>query len=756
MKIHRNRWTAVGLACLLAVSAGAAPFTEWTGMTVYAADTVSSTCGENLTWKLENGTLTISGTGAMNNYASSAYVPWYSSRKSITAVSIENGVTSIGDYCFYNMQLNSVTIPNSVMSIGAYAFKRCLDLSSITIPGSVTSIGEHAFDGCSCLSSITIPNSVTSIGEHAFEGCIKLNSITIPNSVTRIEGGVFINCTGLSSITIPNSVTSIGAYAFSNCPNLNSVTFHGTEAQWETIRNSFQASINVTLHKHTVDNSNWTFDQTHHWHQCTVSECPAKGSDLQDDYAKHTWSNGKCTVCEYVCSHTLVKTASKPPTCTEVGNIEYWTCSECGLRWKDSDMTIELADGGEVIKALGHHYPTTPAQADWQKNDTSHWLVCDRENCPDQTGSISQKAAHTFSGDICCVCGYKRTHVHDLTYVAAQDATCTTDGNLAYYECSGCDSLFEDKTALKATSAGKVRIPANGHHYPTTPTQMDWQKDKTSHWLICDLGEECSDLAGSIKEQAEHTYQGDVCSVCGFEREHVHVLTPVAAQDATCTDDGNFAYYECSGCNGLFEDADGSTQTSLEDVRIPALGHSWSLEHDAEGHWEVCTVCQTASEKTAHSFAENTCTVCGYQKPDDTQTNTNTVTRSDSRDHDDDKGSSTNGSWVMNEKGWYFKRNNGSYPKECWMKLGWLGAESWYYFDSDGYMKTGWLDRNGERYYLNPIIGTNSGKMLTGWQLIDGKWYYFSTEAGAGEGRLLRNTTTPDHYQVDQDGVWQP
>lgn len=360
----------------------------------------------------------------------------------------------------------------------------------------------------------------------------------------------------------------------------------------------------------------------------------------------------------------LVKTEGKAPTCIKNGNIEYWTCSECGLRWKDSNMTIELADGDEVLKASGHHYPATPAQTDWKTNGTSHWLICDRENCPDQTGSISQKAAHTFSGDTCSVCGYARAHVHDLTYVAAQDATCTTDGNLAYYKCSGCDSLFEDKTALKATSA--------------------------------------------------------------------------------------------------------------DEIRIPALEHSWSLEHDAEGHWEVCTVCQTASEKAAHSFAENTCIVCGYQKPEDTtkpedtakpedttkpddnQTNTNTVTRSDSRDHDDDKGNSTSGSWVMNEKGWYFKQNNGSYPRESWMKLNWLGAESWYYFDNNGYMKTGWLDKNGERYYLNPIIGTNSGRMLTGWQLIDGKWYYFSTEAGAGEGRLLRSTTTPDHYQVDQNGVWQP
>ena len=60
-------------------------------------------------------------------------------------------------------------------------------------------------------------------------------------------------------------------------------------------------------------------------------------------------------------------------------------------------------------------------------------------------------------------------------------------------------------------------------------------------------------------------------------------------------------------------------------------------------------------------------------------------------------------------------------------------------------MKMGWLESSGSYYYLNPIIGTNSGKMLTGWQLIDQKWYYFSTEQGAKEGSLLRNTVTPDY-----------
>lgn len=44
--------------------------------------------------------------------------------------------------------------------------------------------------------------------------------------------------------------------------------------------------------------------------------------------------------------------------------------------------------------------------------------------------------------------------------------------------------------------------------------------------------------------------------------------------------------------------------------------------------------------------------------------------------------------------------------------------------------------------------------MMTGWNQIDGKWYYFSMEEGSENGMLLKNTTTPDGYKVDADGVW--
>ena len=139
----------------------------------------SGTCGDNLTWDLTNGVLTISGTGDMTNFYGDGNTPWYSSRSLITEVSIGNGVTSIGACAFYECEgLTSVTIPNSVTSIGDYAFHNCSSLTSVTIPNSVTSIGEGAFADCTGLTSVTIPNSVTSIGNLAFVACISLTSVT--------------------------------------------------------------------------------------------------------------------------------------------------------------------------------------------------------------------------------------------------------------------------------------------------------------------------------------------------------------------------------------------------------------------------------------------------------------------------------------------------------------------------------------------------------------------------------------------------
>ncbi len=187
----------------------------------------SGSCGSNVTYTYveSTGTLTISGTGDMESYASFSKTPWSAYSSSIKKVVINNGVTSIGSSAFSCCyELTSVTIPNSVTSIGEQAFRGCTGLTSVTIPNSVTSIGEQAFYKCTGLTSITIPNSVTSIGKNAFWNCTGLTSVTIPNSVETIRDAAFYGCSGLTSVTIPNSVTSIGERAFRDCSGLTSVT----------------------------------------------------------------------------------------------------------------------------------------------------------------------------------------------------------------------------------------------------------------------------------------------------------------------------------------------------------------------------------------------------------------------------------------------------------------------------------------------------------------------------------------------------
>ena len=225
------------------------------------ANVVTGTCGDNLQWSYDTDTkaLTITGSGDMWNYKRyDAVTPWRQVVGEITFVSLPDGLTSIGDYAFYDCSsLTSITIPNSVTSIGDAAFRDCSSLTSITIPNSVTSIGNHAFNNCSSLTFVTIPNSVTSIGDAAFRDCSSLTSITIPNSVTTVGGGMFYgcsklksvvlsnnitslpsydnldlveaygffeNCSSLTSIAIPSSVTSIGDYAFRCCSSLTSIT----------------------------------------------------------------------------------------------------------------------------------------------------------------------------------------------------------------------------------------------------------------------------------------------------------------------------------------------------------------------------------------------------------------------------------------------------------------------------------------------------------------------------------------------------
>ena len=189
--------------------------------------------GSGVTWQLTENTddpstytLTIRGSGAMEDYLMSGHQPWRSFRDQITSVVVSPGVTSIGNLAFTRFsKLIHVDIADSVVSIGEQAFSDCSRLTDITVPQSVTYIDANAFDSCTKLSSITLStNNITSIRPHTFSGCSELSSIVIPDGVTSIQSGAFFNCTKLTSITIPDSVTTIDPGAFKNCSSLTSIT----------------------------------------------------------------------------------------------------------------------------------------------------------------------------------------------------------------------------------------------------------------------------------------------------------------------------------------------------------------------------------------------------------------------------------------------------------------------------------------------------------------------------------------------------
>lgn len=172
----------------------------------------SGVCGENLTWKVENGVLTISGTGLMADYDEDN-APWKGFQSEITSVVITSGATSIGNL----------------------AFKDCENLTSVVIPDGITKIGKKAFINCGSLAAVTLPKSVTDIEPYSFFNCTSLESMVIPEGVTVINAFMFANCGKLKTVKILGTISSVGPWAFVDCDALTDVYYGGTEAQWNTV-----------------------------------------------------------------------------------------------------------------------------------------------------------------------------------------------------------------------------------------------------------------------------------------------------------------------------------------------------------------------------------------------------------------------------------------------------------------------------------------------------------------------------------------
>ena len=179
----------------------------------------SGKCGPSAYWSFDSstGTLTISGSGAMNDYEYGNDYPWMDYRDSIQTIVIGDQITQIGRYAFTGTACSTIKFGKNVRSIGERAFLECRNLNGdLTLPDSVQTIGAGAFQGCEKLSGdLTIPDSVVEIGEGAFRDCKNLNgTLTLGKNLRTIGKEAFSGCAFTGSLTIPEGVTEIADSAF--------------------------------------------------------------------------------------------------------------------------------------------------------------------------------------------------------------------------------------------------------------------------------------------------------------------------------------------------------------------------------------------------------------------------------------------------------------------------------------------------------------------------------------------------------------
>ena len=659
MKKQIKRITAVAAAAALAISftfpaeLGLADLGVG-GNAIAASAASSGNCGDsgsNVTWLLDdNGTLTISGSGKIEDYRSDIDQPWYSNRSDITSVVIEPGVTSIGSLAFYECSnLTSITIPSGLTSIGEQAFGNCTGLTSITIPSGFISIGDYAFWNCTGLTSITIPSSVTSIGVNVFYNCTGLTDITvdsnnssfcsesgvlfnkdkttliyyplgkndssytIPDGVTVIEQYAFYCNSKLTSVTIPSGVTSIGEMAFRECSGLTSVIVPSSVTSIEY--NAFWCCFNLIIYipggitigidafYSTAAKITYTVDSSNNVKITDISLSSGNTVDIPPEI------DGKTVIAvdedhrHKVGNHTCVTNTT--PTC-----IKKATCGICGQDYYgDHDLSHH--------NAVPH---TCTADGTVEYWDCS---VCGKKfSDPNGTAEITNIADPNDPAR------------HSLVKTDEKAPTCTDNGNRAYWTCTECKNIFSDDAGLNPTTLADVTVFATGHTWSN-----DWSSDGTGHWHDC-VNANCPITENNQKVgYAAHTPGADAtettpqtCDVCGYELApalgHIHAnhLTFIAEVPETCTADGVKAHYECE-CGKLFADDQAATEVTLESLKIAAhhtYGTDWESDND-DDHYHVCSVCSGKADVTPHSYDSGMITIPATETTEGVKTYTCSV-----------------------------------------------------------------------------------------------------------------------------------
>ena len=281
-------------------------------------------------------------------------------------------------------------------------------------------------------------------------------------------------------------------------------------------------------------------------------------------------------------------TAAEPGTCVITGGVS-------GTQTTDSKASIVLVTGDE----------------------TERKLIGDEE------------VSFTLHGDCSLYAEWTEEHIHSLVKHEAVAKTCTTAGNIEYWQCSDetcgkcwnsaeCETeitlaetvvpashgaeVVQNAKSATCTEAGYTgdtccsecgaiitqgtEIPATGHRY----AEGVYEYDQNNHWQVCTVCGAATEAVAHTPEEAKTYTEEELaanpsleaihCSVCGcvMTAPHTHSdIQYVEAVAATCCSEGHAAYYQCLGCGMLFSDAEGTSQIYLDSVitAVDSTNHSY-------------------------------------------------------------------------------------------------------------------------------------------------------------------------------------
>lgn len=436
---------------------------------------VYGTCGNDAYWSIDRDkVLTIFGTGATMDFDQSKDTenspPWYHWMDGFHTVVIDEGITSIGDFAFMEMDnIQNVHFPDTLTEFGMYVFRDCSGLKSVVIPDSITAIETGVFYLCDGLEAVTLSKNLKEIASYAFESCTSLKSIAFPEGLLRIRSAAFDHCNALTEVTIPASVTmlegfqgcknlttvylnntTVGHYAFNACEKLHNIVFNGAVADIGMC--AFQKCTGLT---EIVIPTSVTTLNTSAFEDCTgLKRVVLNNSGVVDRYAFSGCTNLKEVVIgdgitglydEAFNRCQALEEITIPGSVTELG---YLSLGECYLLKKITfEGDVPIIDGSAFLDVTATAYypgenPTWTADKLQNYGGTLTWVST---HTHDFTGVEPEfdPAAKTHTWD-CLTCDSGVTEACTFEMAVTRAATLDTHG-IREYTCTVCDGSYEEE-----------------------------------------------------------------------------------------------------------------------------------------------------------------------------------------------------------------------------------------------------------------------------------------------------------------------